>query len=172
MFDTSKERKAMEEVVQRFNDEMKKVRTGRAHPDMLSGIKVEAYGQFMPLNQVANVTAADATMLMITPFDPSTIQAIASAIRADQALGLNPADDGRVIRVPIPALTEERRKEIVKKVALRNVREDARKELKSAEELSEDVKKRAEKEIDDLTKEFGDKIETAFKAKTEKIMKI
>lgn len=181
MFDTSKERKAMEEVLTRFNDEMKKVRTGRAHPDMLSSIKVEAYGQFMPLNQVANVTAADGTMLLITPFDPSTIQAIASAIRADQALGLNPADDGRVIRVPIPALTEERRKEIAKtasakveqaKVALRNVREDARKELKSVEDLSEDVKKRAEKEVDDLTKEFSDKIESAFKAKTEEIMKI
>lgn len=181
MFDTSKERKAMDEVVTRFNDEMKKVRTGRAHPDMLSTIKVEAYGQFMPLNQVANVTAADATLLVITPFDPSTIQAIASAIRADQSLGLNPADDGRVVRVPIPALTEERRKEIVKnasakveqaKVALRNVREDARKELKSAEDLSEDVKKRAEKEIDDLTKEFTDKIEAAFKAKSEEIMKL
>lgn len=181
MFDTSKERRAMEEVVTRFNDEMKKVRTGRAHPDMLSTIKVEAYGQFMPLNQVANVTAADATLLVITPFDPSTIQAIASAIRADQSLGLNPADDGRVVRVPIPALTEERRKEIVKnasakveqaKVALRNVREDARKELKSAEDLSEDVKKRAEKEIDDLTKEFTDKIEAAFKAKSEEIMKL
>jgi len=181
MFDTSKERKAMEEALNRFNDEMKKVRTGRAHPDMLSGIKVEAYGQFMPLNQVANVTAADATLLVITPFDPSTIQAIAGAIRADQSLGLNPADDGRVVRVPIPALTEERRKEIVKnasakveqaKVALRNVREDARKELKAAEELGEDVKKRAEKEIDDLTKEFSDKIEAAFKAKTEEIMKL
>lgn len=181
MFDTSKERKAMEEVLNRFNGEMKKVRTGRAHPDMLSGIKVEAYGQFMPLNQVANVTAADATLLVITPFDPSTIQAIAGAIRADQSLGLNPADDGRVVRVPIPALTEERRKEIVKnasakveqaKVALRNVREDARKELKAAEELGEDVKKRAEKEIDDLTKEFSDKIEAAFKAKTEEIMKL
>ena len=181
MFDTSKERKAMEEALNRFSEEMKKVRTGRAHPDMLSSIKVEAYGQFMPLNQVANVTAADATLLVITPFDPSTIQAIASAIRADQSLGLNPADDGRVVRVPIPALTEERRKEIVKnasakveqaKVALRNVREDARKELKAAEELGEDVKKRAEKEIDDLTKEFSDKIEAAFKAKSDEIMKL
>ena len=181
MFDTSKERKAMEEAVSRFEEEMKKVRTGRAHPDMLASIKVEAYGQFMPLNQVANVTAADATLLVITPFDPSTIQSIASAIRADQSLGLNPAEDGRVVRVPIPALTEERRKEIVKnasakveqaKVALRNVREDARKELKAAEELGEDVKKRAEKEIDDLTKEFTDKIEAAFKAKSEEIMKL
>ena len=181
MFDTKAERKEMESVLARFQDEMKKVRTGRAHPDMLSSIKVEAYGQFMPLGQVANVTVADATLLIITPFDPSTIQAIASAIRADQALGLNPADDGRVIRVPIPPLTEERRKEIVKnasqkveqaKVALRNVREDARKELKAAEDLGEDTKKRAEKEIDDLTKEFTDKVDAAFKAKSDEIMKV
>ena len=181
MFDTKEDRKKMEEVIGRFKDEMKKVRTGRAHPDMLSGIKVEVYGQFMPLNQVANVTAADATLLVITPFDPSTIQAIAAAIRADQALGLNPADDGRVVRVPIPALTEERRKEIVKnasakveqaKVAIRNVREDARKAVKIAAEMSEDVKKRAEKEIDDITKEFSDKIDAEFKAKSEEIMKL
>ena len=181
MFDTKEDRKKMEEVIARFQDEMKKVRTGRAHPDMLAGIKVEAYGQFMPLNPVANVTAADATLLVITPFDPSTIQAIAAAIRADQALGLNPADDGRVIRVPIPALTEERRKEIVKtasakveqaKVAIRNVREDARKAIKTAEDLGEDVKKRAEKEIDDITKEFSDKVDAAFKAKSDEIMKI
>ena len=181
MFDTNEDRKKMTEVIERFKEEMKKVRTGRAHPDMLSGIKVEAYGQFMPLNQVANVTAADATLLVITPFDPSTIQGIAAAIRADQTLGLNPADDGRVIRVPIPALTEERRKEIVKtastkveqaKVAIRNIREDARKAIKAAEDLSEDVKKRAEKEIDDLTKEFSDKVDAEFKAKSEEIMKI
>jgi len=181
MFDTKEDRKKMEGVIERFKDEMKKVRTGRAHPDMLSGIKVEVYGQFMPLNQVANITASDATLLVITPFDPSTIQAIASAIRADQTLGLNPADDGRVVRVPIPALTEERRKEIVKtasakveeaKVALRNVREDARKAIKNATELSEDIKKRAEKEIDDLTKEFSDKVDAEFKTKSDEIMKI
>lgn len=181
MFDVVEDRKKMEAVIERFKNEMKKVRTGRAHPDMLSGIKVEVYGQYMPLNQVANITAADATLLVITPFDPSNIQAIASAIRADQSLGLNPSDDGRIIRVPIPALTEERRKEIVKnasakvedaKVAIRNAREDARKAIKNAEDLSEDIKKRAEKEIDDLTKEFNDKIETEFKAKSEEIMKI
>ena len=181
MFDTKEERKKMEEVAARFGEEMKKVRTGRAHPDMLAGIKVEVYGQFMPLNQAANITAADATMLVVTPFDPANIGAIASAIRADQALGLNPADDGRVIRVPIPPLTEERRKEIVKtaagkvenaKVALRNVREDARKAIKAAADLGEDVKKRAEKEVDDLTKEFADKIDAEFKTKSDEIMKI
>lgn len=181
MFDTAEDRKKMEGVVERFKDEMKKVRTGRAHPDMLSGIKVEVYGQYMPLNQVSNITAADATLLVVTPFDPSNIQAIASAIRADQSLGLNPADDGRVIRVPIPALTEERRKEIVKsasakveeaKVAIRNMREDARKAVKVATEMSEDIKKRAEKEIDELTKEFSDKIDAEFKAKSDEIMKL
>lgn len=181
MFDTKEDRKKMEGSLERFREEMKKVRTGRAHPDMLSGIKVEAYGQFMPLNQVANVTVSDATLLVVTPFDPSNIQAIAAAIRADQALGLNPADDGRVIRVPIPPLTEERRKEIVKtastkvedaKKAIRNAREDARKAVKNAEDMSEDVKKRAEKEIDELTKEFTDKIDVEFKQKTDEIMKI
>lgn len=179
MFDTTEDRTKMEGAIERFRGEMKKVRTGRAHPDMLSGVKVEVYGQFMPLNQVSNITAADATLLVVTPFDPSNIQAIASAIRADQALGLNPADDGRVIRVPIPALTEERRKEIVKtasskveeaKVAIRNIREEARKAIKSATDLSEDVKKRAEKEIDDITKEFNDKIDAEFKAKSDEIM--
>ena len=181
MCDIAEDRKKMEAVIERFKGEMKKVRTGRAHPDMLSGVKVEVYGQFMSLNQVANITAADATLLVITPFDPTNIQAIAAAIRADQSLGLNPADDGRIIRVPIPALTEERRKEIVKnasakveeaKVALRNVREDARKAVKIATEMGEDVKKRAEKEIDDLTKEFNDKVEAEFKGKSEEIMKL
>lgn len=181
MFDTKEDRKKMQEVIDRFENEMKKIRTGRAHPDMLTGIKVEVYGQLMPLNQVANITAADATLLVVTPFDPTNIKAIAEAIRANQSLGLNPADDGRVVRVPIPALTEERRKEIVKqasakveeaKVALRNKREDARKAIKIAEEMGEDIKKRAEKEIDDLTKEFSDKVDAAFKNKSEEIMKI
>ncbi|MBR2864649.1 ribosome recycling factor [Candidatus Saccharibacteria bacterium] len=180
MFDTKEEKLAMEKVLDRFRDEMKKVRTGRAHPDMLANIKVEAYGQFMPLNQVANVTIADATMLLITPFDPANIAAICTAIRADNTLGLNPSDDGRVIRVPIPPLTEERRREIVKtasekveeaKIGIRNVREDARKDIKDAK-LPEDATKRAEKEIDDLTKEYTDKIESEFKAKEAEIMKI
>lgn len=181
MFDSKEYRVAYEAVIERFKNEMTKVRTGRAHPDMLSGVKVEVYGQYMPLNQVANVTVADATMLLVTPFDPSTIQAISAAIRADQTLGLNPADDGCVVRVPVPALTEERRREIVKtasakveeaKIGMRNVREDARKELKNATDLSEDVKKRAEKEIDEMTKDFSDKVDTLFKEKEAEVMKI
>jgi ribosome recycling factor len=180
MFDDTEYRKAMDEAVVRFQNEMKKVRTGRAHPDMLANIKVEAYGQFMPLNQVANVTASGGTMLLVTPFDPSNIQNIAAAIRNDAALGLNPSDDGHVVRVPVPPLTEERRKEIVKttsskvedaKVAIRNVREDARKELKTAE-LPEDTTKKAEKTIDELTKSFTEKIDALFKDKTAEIMAI
>lgn len=180
MFDTKEEKSKMEAVLTRFNDEMKKVRTGRAHPDMLANIKAEAYGQFMPLNQVANVTVSDATMLLVTPFDPANIPGITSAIRADSTLGLNPSDDGRVIRVPVPPLTEERRKEIAKttsakveeaKISLRNIREDARKDIKSAE-LPEDARKRAEKEIDDLTNEYSKKIDDAFKAKEAEIMQI
>ena len=180
MFDIKEDRKKMEDAIDRFKAEMKKVRTGRAHPDMLSGVKVEVYGQYMPLAHVGNVVVADATMLTVTPFDPSNITAISDAIRADSTLGLNPSDDGRMIRVPIPPLTEERRREIVKaasekveqaKVAIRNVREDARKELKAAE-LPEDVTKRAEKEIDDLTREFTDEIDTKFKAKEAEIMKV
>lgn len=180
MFDSKEYRTKMTAVITRFDDEMKKVRTGRAHPDMLAGVKAESYGQMMPLNQIANVTVADATMLLVTPFDPSNLQSINAAIRADQTLGLNPADDGRVIRVPVPPLTEERRREIVKsastkveeaKIALRNVREEARKELKTSE-LPEDVVKRGEKEIDEMTKEFSEKVDANFKVKEAEIMKV
>lgn len=180
MFDNKEYKDAMEKVIDHFKNELAKVRTGRAHPDMLASVKVEAYGQYMPLNQVANVTTSDATLLLVTPFDPSNIANISSAIRADQTLGLNPSDDGRLIRVPVPPLTEERRKEIVKttsnkveeaKVGIRNVREDARKEIKTAE-LPEDVAKRAEKEIDDLTKTYNSQIDALFSIKEAEIMKI
>lgn len=180
MFDINKVKQGMVAAVERFKGEMAKVRTGRAHPDMLAGVKVEVYGQYMPLNQAANVTISDGTMLVVTPFDPANIAKIAAAIRADQALGLNPTDDGRLIRVPIPALTEERRREIVKnasakveeaKIAVRNAREDGRKEVKALE-LAEDVARRAEKEIDDLTKEFTGQIEGLFAEKQAEIMKI
>ena len=180
MFDTSEYQTAMESSLAKFKDDMKKVRTGRAHPDMLAGIKVEAYGQWMPLNQVANITVSGGTMLLVTPYDPSTIPAISNAIRSDSTLGLNPSDDGRVVRVPIPPLTEERRKEIVKtvsgsvedaKVKIRGIREDARKDLKTLD-LPEDAKKRAEKSIDDLTKDYNDKIDAAFKDKEKDIMQI
>ena len=89
MFNTDGVKAKMTAVVDRFKDEMKKVRTGRAHPDMLANVKAEVYGQYMPLNQIANITVQGATMLLITPYDMSNIEKISSAIRADQALGLN-----------------------------------------------------------------------------------
>jgi ribosome recycling factor len=94
MFDTDEYELKMEGALEHFNSELKKIRTGRAHPGMLDGIKVEAYGADMPLNQVANITAPEAQLLQITPFDPANIQKIAAAIRNDQGLGLNPSDDG------------------------------------------------------------------------------
>ena len=180
MFNTNSVKTKMTAVVDRFKDEMKKVRTGRAHPDMLADIRAEVYGQMSPLNQISNITVQGATMLLVTPYDVANIEKISAAIRADQALGLNPADDGRVIRVPIPQLTEERRKEIVKtasgkveesKIALRKARDDARKEIKAAE-LTEDAKKRAEKEVDDLIKSFNAEIDKIFSEKETEIMKI
>lgn len=171
-------------AVSHFEEDLKKVRTGRAHPTMLDSVQIEAYGQRMPLNQVANVTAPEPQLLTITPFDPSNIQAISAAIRNDQALGLNPSDDGRLVRVPIPPLTEERRKQIVKqtsekvedaKIALRNIRQDALKEakrLKEAKEISEDDMKRAEKQVDDSMSQFNTQIDTIFKDKEKEILTI
>ena len=180
MFNTNSIKTKLTAVVDHFRDVMKKVRTGRAHPDMLANVKVEVYGQMSPLNQISNITVQGATMLLITPYDVANITKISAAIRADQSLGLNPADDGRVIRVPIPPLTEERRKEIVKtasgkvedaKIALRKIRDDARKEIKAAE-LPEDAKKRAEKDIDDMIKDFNTEVDKVFAEKETDIMKI
>ncbi len=180
MFDTNGVEKKMTATVERFKDEMKKVRTGRAHPDMLSNVKAEVYGQYMPLNQISNITISGASMLLITPYDVANIEKIASAIRADQTLGLNPSDDGRVIRVPIPPLTEERRREIAKtasakveeaKISLRQARDDARKEIKNLD-LPDDAKKRAEKVVDDLIKKYNSEIDQLFSEKEAEIMKI
>lgn len=184
MFDIDTYELKMAGALEHFQDSLKKVRTGRAHPGMLDGIKVEVYGSQMPLNQVANITASEATQLLITPFDPSNIQPITAAIRADQNLGLNPSDDGRVIRVPVPPLTEDRRKQLVKqtsekveeaRIALRNVRQDALKDAKrrkDTKELSEDDVKHVEKEVDKLMGEYQEKIEVDFKSKEKDILTI
>lgn len=184
MFDTDTYELRMEGALEHFQDELKKVRTGRAHPGMLDGIQVEAYGTKMPLNQAANITAPEAQMLLVTPFDPSNITAITTAIRDSQGLGFNPSDDGRVVRVPVPPLTEERRKQLVKqtgekveeaRIALRNIRQDALKEAKrkkDAKELSEDDIKLVEKEIDSLMASHNQKIEEAFKEKEKDILTI
>jgi len=182
MFDTKPYEDKFNAAVDHFAEELKKVRTGRAHPSMLESITVEAYGQKVPLNQVANVTASESQLLSITPFDPSTIQAIAAAIRNDQSLGLNPSDDGRVVRVPIPALTEERRKLLVKqtsekveeaRIALRNIRQDALKEAKrkkEAKEISEDDLKVVEKSIDGSMATVNASLDLAFKEKEKDIL--
>lgn len=182
MFNTDEYELRMRGVTEHFQAELAKVRTGRAHPGMLDGIKVEAYGAEMPLNQVANVAAPEAQLLQITPFDPSNIQQIAAAIRNDQSLGLNPSDDGRVVRVPVPPLTEERRRQLVKqaaekleeaRIALRSVRQDGLKEAKrkkEGKELSEDDVRLVEKEIDRLVSESQAKLEEIFKAKEKDIL--
>jgi ribosome recycling factor len=103
----------LDSAIVHYGEQLKSLRTGRASAAMLDGVTVQAYGQPMPLNQVANVSAPEAQLLQITPFDPTNIQAIASAIRDNPSLGFNPSDDGRVVRVPVPALTEERRRDIV-----------------------------------------------------------
>lgn len=185
MFDTNHYQEKMDHALTHFADELKKVRTGRAHPDMLSGVAVEVYGQKMPLNQVANITAPEAQQLLVTPFDPSNINAITQSIRDDQGLGLNPSDDGRVVRVPIPALTEERRRELVKqlgekvenaRISLRQVRQDAFKDLKrkkDAKELSENDLTRFEKDFDHrLMQEYQAKIDEMFKAKEQEVLTI
>lgn len=184
MFTTDSYEDKMSMALMHFEEELKKIRTGRSHPSMLEGISVEVYGQKMPLNQVANITAPEPQLLQITPFDPSNVQAIASAIRGDQSLGFNPSDDGRIVRVPVPPLTEERRKQLVKqsgekveeiRIALRNIRQDGLKEAKrkkDAKELSEDDVKRVEKEFDKLMAEYQEKIDSIFKAKEKDILTI
>src|SRR5215469_7354940 len=119
MFDTKPYEDKMNQAFDHFEDDLKKVRTGRAHPAMLDGVMVEAYGAKMPLNQVANIVVPEPQQLQVTPFDQANLQAIASAIRDDQSLGFNPSDDGRVVRVPVPSLTTERRSQIAKQLGER-----------------------------------------------------
>src|SRR5687768_2829722 len=133
MFDTKPYEDRIASAIAHFEEELKKIRTGRAHPAMLDGIMVEVYGVKMPLNQVANILAPEPQMLQISPFDQNNVKAISDAIRNDQSLGFNPSDDGRIVRVPIPSLTEERRLQMVKlintkvedcRIAIRNIRQD------------------------------------------------
>lgn len=184
MFDTKDYEQKMDAALEHFAGELAKVRTGRAHAGMLDGVLVEAYGSRMPLNQVANVTAPEASMLLVSPFDPSQITAITTAIRDNQSLGFNPSDDGRVVRVPVPPLTEERRRDMVKllgdkveecRIALRNIRQDGLKEakrMKEDKEISEDDQKAIEREFDKLMGVYQIKIDEAFKAKEKELMTV
>lgn len=173
-----------QQAAEHFAEELKKLRTGRASAGMLDGVMVEAYGTQMPLNQVANVTAPEAQLIQITPFDPGNLQAINTAIRNNPSLGLNPADDGRVVRVPIPSLTEERRREIAKQlgekvedcmVSLRNARHDALREIDQAKkdkQLGEDDAGRLEKQIDEAMNQTKATVEAGARAKEAEILKL
>jgi ribosome recycling factor len=152
----------MGKSIETLKHDLAKVRTGRAHTGLIDHLRVDYYGSEMPINQVANVTLSDARTIAIQPFEKKMVQVVEKAIR-DSDLGVNPATSGDVIRVPMPALTEERRKELAKlvkhegenaKVAVRNIRRDAIAHVKALlkeHEVSEDDDKRAEKEIQALT---------------------
>ncbi len=172
------------QAVEHFKEDLKKVRTGRAHPSMLDGIVVEAYGTPMPLVQVASVSTPEAQLLQITPFDPNNLQAIAAAIRNNPSLDMNPSDDGRVVRVPIPPLNEERRREYVKlvgskvedcMVSLRNVRHDALKDIDQAKKdkmIGEDEAHRLKGLVDEAMNTAKSDVEVAQKAKETEIMTV
>ena len=173
-----------EKVISFLEDELKKVRTGRAHPSMLDGITVNVYETTMPLMQVGTVATPESQLLQITPFDPNNIQAISQAIREDQSLGLNPIDDGRVIRIPIPPLTAERRQQIVKQLSskteeamirLRNVRheyQDLAEAAKKDKDLSEDEVKRFFQQLDDIMQQKKSQIDQLEKAKQQEILTV
>jgi ribosome recycling factor len=158
----------MAKSIDTLKHDLQKVRTGRAHIGLIDHLKVDYYGSDVPINQVASISLSDARTISIQPFEKKMIQVIEKAIR-DSDLGVNPATSGDVVRVPMPALTEERRRELAKivkhegenaKVAVRNIRRDAMthvKQLSKDSEISEDDDKRAEKEIQALTdKSIGD----------------
>ncbi len=173
-----------EQALTHFKDELKKIRTGRAHSGMLDGIMIEAYGSKMPLIQVGSVTVPEAQLLQITPFDPSNLPAISAAIRENQSLGLNPSDDGRVVRIPIPPLTEDRRKEYVKVlngkaedslISMRNARHDALKqaeEAKKSKDITEDDLNSIKKQLDDSMAKQKSEIDRMVQAKEHEILTV
>jgi ribosome recycling factor len=181
---TTKFKSKLEESLGHFQSELSKLRTGRAHASILDKIIVKAYGVTMPLKQVANVTAPEAQLIQVTPFDSGNLQAIASAIRDDQSLWLNPVDDGMVIRVQIPPLTTERRADIVKQVGqkvedtmitMRNARHDAIKDAetaKKAKDITEDDYSYFEKNVDEIMSQYKSKIDVAAKSKEQEIMTV
>jgi ribosome recycling factor len=171
-------------AVERFNEQLKGLRTGRASASMLDGVMAEAYGTPMPLIQLATVTAPEAQLIQITPFDPANLQAISTAIRNNPSLGLNPTDDGRVVRIQIPPLTEERRREISKQVgtkqedcmvSLRGARHDAMDAIDAAKkdkQIGEDEADRIKKQVDEAMNATKATVEAAAKAKEQEIMSL
>jgi ribosome recycling factor len=172
----------MAKAVERYELELSKIRAGRANPVILDGIKVDYYGSPTPINQVANVSASDARTLTIQPYEKSLIPAIEKAIR-DSNLGLSPSNDGIVVRIVLPTLTEERRKQLVKqakeetenaRVAIRNLRRDHNEQAKkmAKQGFPEDMIKAAEAEIQKLTDNFIKVIDTHMQKKEAEIMSI
>lgn len=171
-------------AVDHFKEELKKLRTGRANAGMLDSVKVEAYGVEMPLNQVASVSTPEPQLLQVSPFDPTNIPAISAAIRNDQSLGMNPSDDGRVVRVPVPPLTEERRREVVKQVgakheecmiSFRNVRRDAMDTIDKAKknkDIGEDDAKRLSSQVEEAMKSATAEADAAAKVREQEIMSV
>jgi len=171
----------MEKSVEALKKDFSHVRTGRATPSLLDGIKVEYYGTIMPVNQVATISVPEARLILIQPWEKTMLPVIEKAIKASD-LGLNPQNDGNLIRVPIPALSEERRKELVKhckkisednKVAIRNVRRDANDRLKKAEkdkEITQDESKKSQEEIQKLTDAKIADIDKLLEAKEKEIL--
>src|SRR3989475_7207726 len=173
----------MEKAVEDFRKELGTLRTGRANAAILDAIRLDYYGTPMPVNQLGTVTVPDATLLVISPWDPSVVPLIDKAIRASD-LGLNPTNDGKVVRVPMPAPTEERRKEIVKhlhkvrenhRTAVRNIRRDIKEavdKLEKDKRISQDEHKRSNEELEKLTHSETKKIEDLSAAKEKEILEI
>lgn len=174
-------RERMTKSVEATRNEFVSLRTGRANPSLLDRVNVQYYGSFTPLKQLAQVGAPEPRLLTVTPYDKNSIKDIERAI-AESDLNLNPANDGNVIRLPIPELTQDRRKEMAKlagkmaeegKIAVRNVRRDVMNDLKSlAKEVGEDEVRRAEGDLQKITDEHVAEIDKALKAKEAEIMEV
>ena len=173
-------RELMHKAVENTKREFSGIRSGKATTSLLDIVRVDAYGSSVPLNQVAMVAAPEARLLTVQPFDKSLSSAIEKAIR-DADLGLNPSSQGNLVRVPLPALSEERRRELVKvvhklaeegRIAVRHARTDALSRIKKLEKVSEDDKARAEKEVQKLTDEHIKQIDALIHAKEAEIMEV
>ncbi len=176
-------RSRMEKAVDDFRRELAGIRTGRANVSLLDHVRVDYHGTPMPINQLGTVTVPDPMMLVISPWDPGAVPLIDKAIRTSD-LGLNPTNDGKVIRLPIPALTEDRRKDLVKhlhkvlenhRTALRNVRRDIKEAIEHLEKekkVSEDERKRSVEELDKITHNETKKIEDLSAAKEKEILEL
>ncbi len=176
-------RTRMEKALEDFRKELAGVRTGRANVALLDHIRVDYHGTPMPINQLGTMTVPDPTLILISPWDPSVVPLVDKAIRTSD-LGLNPATDGKVVRVPIPALTEERRKDLVKHIhktlenhrtAIRNVRRDVKEaveKLEKEKKISQDELKRSLEELEKLTHQETKKLEDLSAAKEKEVMEI